>query len=195
MRHKTSSTPCRHDIRPVLTQASVGVPQYEEENVKDDGDVIADLIHLCGDPALVCWLGCLKCLPIRLYRIDLTVKFNFSNLHFYLMRSKLRCFSGVWFVHCLCLWNPADLLFSAFLLTEVIHWCECQWQHSTIWTGLSRLKLLVMHRPRWTQVFLHWFFGRNGFEMTPIMYFGLVWNINFGFQKKLLRCITEFYRF
>uniref|UniRef100_A0A673LAZ4 Rho GTPase-activating protein 21-like n=1 Tax=Sinocyclocheilus rhinocerous TaxID=307959 RepID=A0A673LAZ4_9TELE len=38
MRHKTSPTPCRHDIRLVLTQPSVGVPQHEEEKVKDDGD-------------------------------------------------------------------------------------------------------------------------------------------------------------
>lgn len=53
MRHKTSPTPCRHDIRLVLTQPSVGVLQHEKENVKDD-DVIAVLIHLCADPALVC---------------------------------------------------------------------------------------------------------------------------------------------
>uniref|UniRef100_A0A673LCQ2 Rho GTPase-activating protein 21-like n=1 Tax=Sinocyclocheilus rhinocerous TaxID=307959 RepID=A0A673LCQ2_9TELE len=43
MRHKTSPTPCRHDIRLVLTQPSVGVPQHEEEKVKDDG-VIADVV-------------------------------------------------------------------------------------------------------------------------------------------------------
>lgn len=53
MKDKTSPTPSRHDIRPVLTQPSVGVPQYEEENVKDD-DVIAGLIHPRVDPALVC---------------------------------------------------------------------------------------------------------------------------------------------
>jgi len=45
MKHKTSPTPSRHDIKPVLTQPSVGVPPYEEENVKDD-HVIAVLIHL-----------------------------------------------------------------------------------------------------------------------------------------------------
>lgn len=136
MRHKISPTPCRHDIRPVLTQPSVGVPQYEEENVKDDGDVIADLIHLYGDPALVCWLGCLKCLPIRLYRIDLTVKFNFSNLYFYLMRSKLRCFSGVWFVHCFCLWKPADLV-------------QCFLAHRS--DSLVRMSVATQHDLDWSE--------------------------------------------
>lgn len=53
MKYKTSPTPSRHDIRPVLTQPSVGVPPYEEENVKDD-DVIAVLILPCVDPTSVC---------------------------------------------------------------------------------------------------------------------------------------------